>query len=158
MDYITWKHCEQMTNNNIIRFPKEKFSTTQNLQSQEELIQKINDYKTSFADEISEILSNLVFGELARSGVNFEENIDELFPSMMLIVEAIRSLHLQASDIHHPLQDFALEIYEDINDEEPSSNTTEDQEVSDVLTPEDSVDKSEEQVYSDSITKDGVET
>lgn len=153
MDYITWKYCEQMTNN-IIRFPKEKFSTTQNLQSQEELVQKINDYKTSFADEISEILSNLVFGELARSGVNFEENIDELFPSMMLVVEAIRSLHLQSSDIYHPLQDFALEIFDDDSTEDVSSDLDDTIEENTEIV----VDKSEEQVYSDSITKDGVDS
>lgn len=98
---------------NIVQFPKEKFQTPSNIQSQEDLLKQIVDYKTNFAGELSEILSNYVFGELARSGVNFESQIDELFNSMLLVTESIQSLHLKASNVYHPLQDFAEEIFDE---------------------------------------------
>lgn len=81
-------------------------------QSAEEVAEKIVEYKTSFADEISEILWNHVLGELARSGVDLENRAEELFPSMILLLESIRSLHLQANNIEHPLQAFAAEAFE----------------------------------------------
>lgn len=107
-----------MDDSNIIKFPKEKLRGPENIQSQEDFLEQIIEYKKSFADDISEILSSHVFGELARSGVNFEGNIDELFPSMILVTQAIQSLQLKASGVYHPLQDFANDAYEDDEDDE----------------------------------------
>ena len=45
-----------------------------------------------------------------RCGVSyrdFEENMEEYFPSMILIFEAIRSLHLQTMNEEHQLQAYA---------------------------------------------------
>jgi hypothetical protein len=102
---------------NVIIFPKEKFNDPSNIQSQEDLLKQITDYKTSFANDISEMLSTYIFGELARSGVNFESRIDELFPAMMLVTESIQSLHLQASGLEHPLQEFAQDLFNENSEE-----------------------------------------
>ena len=37
---------------------------------------------------------------------------ERMVPSIILLLESIRSLHLMASGIHHPLQDFAEEFIE----------------------------------------------
>lgn len=107
-------------NSNIVTFPREKLRTPSNIQSQEDLLQQIEDYKMSFADDIAEILSNHIFGELGRSGINFEGNIDALFPSMILVTQAIQSLHLKGTGVYHPLQDFAEDAFSEDGDEEES--------------------------------------
>ena len=61
----------------------------------------------SASDDISEFLWNHVLAELARSGCDFDNDFDTLYPSMMLVLESIRSLHLHANNVEHPLQDFA---------------------------------------------------
>jgi hypothetical protein len=104
---------KEETPNNVIKFPKEKLSNPANIQSQDDVLQQIVEYKTSFANDVSEILSQHIFGELARSGINFESQIDDLFPSMILVSESIQSLHLKASGVHHPLQDFAADVFDD---------------------------------------------
>jgi hypothetical protein len=57
-----------------------------------------------------------VIGELARSGCDFQSNPEELYPSIVLVLEAIKSLHLHANGIDHPLQELAAEIIDE-NDE-----------------------------------------
>ena len=66
-------------------------------------------YKESFASDVADLLWQHVINELGRAGCNFDEDIEKYFPSMVLILEAIRSLHLQTSGIDHPLQQFAVE-------------------------------------------------
>jgi hypothetical protein len=110
---------------NVVRFPKEKLSTAANVQSQEEYLKMIEEYKTRFADELAEILSNQIFGELARCGVDFSSKIDDVFPSMVMVVESIRALHLKCSGIHHPLQDLAVEAYDNDGDEEEDDEEVE---------------------------------
>lgn len=102
---------------NIIQFPKMKIDTPP--QSAEELSAKLTEYRTSFSNDVAEQLWNLVILEMVRSGCNFEENTEEYYPSIILVLEAIRSLHLEANEIHHPLQDFAKEfvIEEDLDKE-----------------------------------------
>lgn len=92
----------------IIQFPKMKLDTPP--QSLEELSEKLTDYRTSFSEDIAEGLWNLVLIEMVRSGCRFEENTEEYYPSIIFLLEAIKSLHLQASGIHHPLQDFAKDF------------------------------------------------
>ena len=46
---------------------------------------------------------------MARAGCEFDENMDRYFPSMILIFEAIRSLHLQTMGEEHQLQPFAIQ-------------------------------------------------
>jgi hypothetical protein len=93
---------------NIIRFPKMKLDAPP--QSPEELTQKLIEYKTSFAEDISEFLWQHVLSEMVRAGCNFGEDSQVYYPSIILLHEAIKSLHLQTSGIHHPLQDFAAEF------------------------------------------------
>jgi hypothetical protein len=92
----------------IIKFPKMKLDAPP--QSAEELSEKLTEYRTSFSEDISEALWNLVLIEMVRSGCRFELNTEEYYPSIILLLEAIKSLHLQASGIHHPLQDFAKDF------------------------------------------------
>ena len=95
---------------NVVAFPKVKVEGAPPT-SPEELSEKITEYKTSFAEEISEVLWNLVLGELARAGCDFESNIEVYYPSMIMILESIKSLHLQTAGIYHPLQDAAAESF-----------------------------------------------
>lgn len=112
---------------NVIKFPKMKLDTPP--QSPEELAEKISEYKRSFAEDVSEFLWQHVLGELARSGCDFQSNTEELYPSIVLVLESIKSLHLHANGIEHPLQKIAplmlnededgeIEIVVDIDEEE----------------------------------------
>lgn len=92
----------------IIKFPKMKIDTPP--QSAEELAEKLTEYRTSFSADVAEGLWNLVLIEMVRSGCRFEQDTEEYYPSIILLLEAIKSLHLQASGIHHPLQDFAKDF------------------------------------------------
>jgi hypothetical protein len=82
-------------------------------QSLEELSEKLIEYRTSFSNDVAESLWNLVLVEMVRSGCRFEQDTEKYYPSIILLLESIRSLHLQASGIHHPLQDFATQFVED---------------------------------------------
>jgi len=101
----------------LITFPKMKLDTPP--QSADELAEKLADYRTSFSTDVAEQLWNLVLIEMVRSGCKFDDNMEEYFPSIILLLEAIKSLHLQTNEIHHTLQDFAKDfvIEEDINEE-----------------------------------------
>ena len=107
---------------NIIRFPKMKLDAPP--QSPEELTQKLIEYKTSFAEDISEFLWQHVLSEMVRAGCNFGEDPRVYYPSIILLHEAIKSLHLQTSGIHHPLQDFASEFI-DLEDGDDSEDESE---------------------------------
>lgn len=107
---------------NIIKFPKMKLDSPP--QSPEEVTEKLIEYKTSFADDISEFLWSHVLSEMVRSGCKFDENSEEYYPSIILLHESIKSLHLQTNGIHHPLQDFAAEFID--LDEENNKETEED--------------------------------
>ena len=69
--------------------------------------ERIKEYKESYSTELAEIIWENVLGEMARAGCDFDENMDKYFPSMILIFEAIRSLHLQTMNEEHQLQPFA---------------------------------------------------
>jgi DNA-directed RNA polymerase subunit L len=96
---------------NVIKFPKIKLDTQNAPQSLEEVYDKIEEYKRDFADEISEILWNLVLSEMSRAGAILDPNNEEIFPSLLLLLESIKSLYLHSCDIEHPLQDFASEAF-----------------------------------------------
>lgn len=96
-----------MSDKNIIPFPKIKLDAPP--QSAEEVQAQIRQYKESYANEVADILWQSVINELGRAGCDFEKDMDAYYPSMILILESIRSLHLQASGIEHPLQTFATE-------------------------------------------------
>lgn len=91
--------------NNIVDFPK--MSIMDAPSSPEEVKAKLLEYKTSYSDEIAQILWENVLCELTRSGCDFNKDIDKYFPSMVLVFESIRSLHLLSSGVEHPLQEFA---------------------------------------------------
>jgi hypothetical protein len=105
-----------MSNNNVIKFPKIKLDTPP--QTPEEVAEKLIEYRMSFSNDIAESLWNLVLMEMTRSGCNFASDTDEYYPSIILLLEAIRSLHLQASGVYHPLQDVAAEILDGEEEDE----------------------------------------
>jgi hypothetical protein len=92
--------------NNVIHFPRTDYETPN---SHEEVGQKIRQYKESYSSELSEIIWEMVLGEMARAGCDLEEDAELYFPSMILIFESIRSLHLMTMGVDHELQDFAEE-------------------------------------------------
>ena len=92
----------------LITFPQMKLDTPP--QSAEELAEKLSEYRTSFSNDVAEQLWNLVLLEMVRSGCRFEDNTEEYFPSIILVLEAIRSLHLHTNEVHHPLLDFAKDF------------------------------------------------
>jgi|TARA_B110000977_G_scaffold120834_1_gene155484 hypothetical protein len=69
--------------------------------------ERIREYKESYSSELAEIIWENVLGEMARAGCDFEVNMEEYFPSMILIFESIRSLHLQTMNEEHQLQEYA---------------------------------------------------
>ena len=83
------------------------------------MAEKLADYRISFSTDVAEQLWNLVLLEMVRSGCKFDDNIEEYFPSIILLLEAIKSLHLHTNKIHHTLQDFAKDfvIEEDMDEE-----------------------------------------
>lgn len=91
---------------NIIQFPKITFEGAPP-QSPEEIAKQIREYKKSYSDEISEILWQNLLGELSRAGCDLNTDVDKYFPSMILVLESIRSLHLLTQGLDHPLQQFA---------------------------------------------------
>lgn len=106
----------------LITFPQMKLDTPP--QSAEELAEKLAEYRTSFSNDVAEQLWNLVLLEMVRSGCRFEDNTEKYFPSIILLLEAIRSLHLHANEIHHPLQDFAKDfvVEEDLDEDSVDIN------------------------------------
>src|SRR5210317_1519081 len=94
----------------IINFPKMKITVP--AQTKEDLAQDLINYKKEIAEEVAEFLWRHVLGELSRVGCKFSNNIEEYYPSMVLVLEAIRSLHLQANDVEHPLQEFAYQFFD----------------------------------------------
>lgn len=103
--------------NNVVSFPKLKKNSPP--QTIEEMAEKAAEYKRNYSEEFCEMLYHYVFNEMSRDGVNFEEREEELFPNVILVMEAISALHLRANGVHHPLQDFADEAFEEtITDEQ----------------------------------------
>lgn len=90
----------------IIEFPKLKVDGPP--QSREELQTQLEEFKSEYSNEIAEFLWRNMLGELVRSGCDFSD-MEKYFPAMLLVLESIRSLHLQTQGIHHNLQDFAKE-------------------------------------------------
>lgn len=96
---------------NIIKFPKTRLGAPP--QSPEELAEKLEEYRRGFSDDVAEQLWNIVIIEMVRSGCRFEEQPDKYYPSIILLLESIKSLHLQAHGIDHPLQELAKDFIEE---------------------------------------------
>ena len=91
---------------NLIHFPKIHSNPPIN---EESVAEKIREYKESYSTELAEIIWENVLGEMARAGCEFDSDFENYFPSMILIFESIRSLHLQTMGEEHQLQPFALQ-------------------------------------------------
>lgn len=75
--------------------------------SQEDMQQRLREYKESYSTELAEIIWENVLGEMARAGCDLDENIEKYFPNMILIFESIKALHLLTMNVSHPLHKFA---------------------------------------------------
>lgn len=91
---------------NVIQFPDINVSPSAPT-SPEDALEKLNNYKESYSTELAELMWESVLGEMARAGCEFDLDIDKYFPGMVLVFEAIKSLHLSTMNVHHPLQDYA---------------------------------------------------
>jgi hypothetical protein len=91
---------------NLIHFPKIHSNPPIN---EESVSERIREYKESYSTELAEIIWENVLGEMARAGCEFDADFENYFPSMILIFEAIRSLHLQTMGEEHQLQPFATQ-------------------------------------------------
>ena len=100
---------------NLIYFPKIHSNPPIN---EESVAEKIRDYKESYSSELAEIIWDNVLGEMARAGCDFDEDFETYFPSMILIFESIRSLHLQTMGEEHQLQHFAKQNVEILDSDE----------------------------------------
>ena len=100
---------------NLIYFPKIHSNPPIN---EESVAEKIRDYKESYSSELAEIIWENVLGEMARAGCYFDEDFETYFPSMILIFESIRSLHLQTMGEEHQLQHFAKQNVEILDSDE----------------------------------------
>ena len=100
---------------NLIYFPKIHSNPPIN---EESVAEKIRDYKESYSSELAEIIWENVLGEMARAGCDFDEDFETYFPSMILIFESIRSLHLQTMGEEHQLQHFAKQNVEILDSDE----------------------------------------
>lgn len=87
---------------NVIDFVKFK----EKLEEQRLLEQ--NDY-LHYSDEVVEEIWAIVLQELYEEGCDFSEDRLKYFPTMILILESIRALYLQANGEEHSLQEFAAE-------------------------------------------------
>tara|TARA_Y100000389_G_C17201518_1_gene383894 strand:+ start:252 stop:581 length:330 start_codon:yes stop_codon:yes gene_type:complete len=72
-----------------------------------EVKDKIGMYKESYANDLAEIIWENVLAEMSRANCDFDSDINEYFPNMILIFEAIKALHLQTMGEDHPLISFA---------------------------------------------------
>jgi hypothetical protein len=109
----------------IIKFPRPKLNTPP--QTMEEVNEKMAAYRTSYSEQFSEIMLNIVLGEMARDGVDFNSKEEELYPCMILLFESIKALHMKYYNIEHPLQEMAVEFLEDADEEDlPDIYTEED--------------------------------
>lgn len=113
------------TKDNIVLFPNLKKGTPpQNL---EEYAERAAEYSRKYSQNFCEKISKIVFAEMARDGIDFENRSDELMPNSVLVMESILSLHMKASGLIHPLQEFAEEAFDemDINFEDDGSEDEE---------------------------------
>lgn len=113
-----------MSKDKILQFPKLKKGTPpQNL---EEYAERAAEYSRKYSHEFCERLSKHVFTEMARDGIDFEKRSEELMPNSVLVMESILALHMKASGLFHPLQEFAEDAFNEVNgnDEEEDDEET----------------------------------
>jgi len=96
-----------MDKDNVITFPKLKLNSPP--QSARELAEQIEEFKIGHSDQIAEVIWQYVLAEIVRSGATFDKDTMHYFPSMVLVLESIRSLLLLTNGIDHELQKFANE-------------------------------------------------
>tara|TARA_X000000950_G_scaffold281263_1_gene377532 strand:+ start:502 stop:894 length:393 start_codon:yes stop_codon:yes gene_type:complete len=90
---------------NVVQFPR---FVSDPPMSAEEVKDRVQMYKESYANDLAEIIWENVLSEMARANCDFDTDINKYFPNMILIFEAIKALHLQTLGAEHPLQEFAL--------------------------------------------------
>lgn len=100
---------------NIIEFPKNNQNKTQTFEEFEETF--MNKVKED-ADESAEFYWSTLLIDMGESGYDVDINPKQQAAMSILLLETIKSLHYITKGIDHPLQDIAMELFEDeLNDE-----------------------------------------
>ena len=97
------------TMSNVIEFPtKPKVSANDSVGLSEEKIAEllVEIHKRELSDKFAEKNWERIIKQFSAADIDII-SYDEFFPSAVLILESIRSLHLRTQGIYHPLQDFA---------------------------------------------------
>ena len=96
--------------NNIIDFAKFK-NKIDSLHEDEDEDEDV--YEATPSDMMIERIWAGVLQDLERSGCRFSRDTRLYFPSMVLVLESIRSLYMLSNGEEHGLQDFAREALEE---------------------------------------------
>lgn len=107
--------------NNVIDFAK--FKNKIDSLEEEENIEEV-----ALSDMMIERIWAEVLQDLERSGCRFSRDTRLYFPSMILVLESIRSLYMLANGMEHGLQEFARDALEEYDlehlfDEKPVDNS-----------------------------------
>jgi hypothetical protein len=94
---------------NIVKFPNGKTVKPSTLQTEDNIVDQIFELESPLAKEISDTLLNYIFGEMQRTGADID--IDDVYPSLTLVMGALQSFQLKLMNIHHSHQDYADKIY-----------------------------------------------
>lgn len=94
---------------NIVIFPKVP-NHNKPPQSEEEIREKLVDYKKGFCDEITEILVIKLFNEMENAGLDIG-NPDELFEQKLMAQESVRSFVYLTMSLEHPFQEIAMGMF-----------------------------------------------
>lgn len=89
---------------NVVEFPKRFANKNTSIDDElDELIEE--ETKRRLSDQFAEKHWARLLKQFILSGSDIDG--EDFFPSAILVLESIRSLHLQSQGLHHPLQDFA---------------------------------------------------
>jgi hypothetical protein len=102
-----------MEDDNVVFLPfgKKDTNITPPIKTIEDYAAKAASYQISYSQDFCERISNMVFKEMERDGIDFQ-NDDSLIPSTILVMESLLSLHMKANQLDHFLQEFADETFD----------------------------------------------
>lgn len=101
---------------NVVLFPR----TRENVPPQtiEDIVLKIRENKEMFANEVADDLMSVIIHEIRMAGYSFDEGNLPLLASVHMVYEAILSVLLHMSGTEHHLQQAAVDLYLDEDEEE----------------------------------------
>lgn len=111
--------------NNIVEFPREKKDNPP--QNREEFMDQIVSLRMGYAQELADVLTGVVLGELSRM-TSIVTSIEDDDPLIELLNGTIQALYLRTAGIEHPYESLAHALAEQDNEElsEESNESEED--------------------------------